>query len=177
MHLLGQLERPVTCAEKSMRFMHFSFTFIMKRLQEKFFVTNNSTVKPSPSSASSNSSTNPPEAVSYELRTAQCHVWSLSASIKLLKLCRELILRLYRDGADKGLRESVAGQDRTNLYIPSSSFSSSSSSSAVTAAIMSAVDNEHTNTNTASLVAPPADAGSSRSSGDWTLLLKTYFSL
>ena len=164
----------MTCAEKSMRFIHFSFTFIMKRLQEKFFVTNKSTVKLSPSSASSN--TNPPEAVSYELRTAQCHLWSLSASIKLLKVCRELILRLYRDGADKGLRESVAGQDRTNLYIPSSSFSSSSSS-AVTAAIMSALDNERTNTNTASLLVPPADAGSSRSSGEWTLLLKTYFAL
>ena len=156
----------MACAEKSMRFIHFSFTYIMKRLQEKYFVANKPTVQmmqPSPSSEVS-TNPNPPEAASYELRTSQCHLWSLSASIKLLKVCRELILRLYRDGADKGLRESVAGQDKSNLFVPSSSFSSSSS--AVTAAIMSAVDNEHISTNAASLVAPPADAGSSRSSGE-----------
>ena len=167
MHLLGQLERPVACAEKSVRFMQFSFTYIMKRLDEKYFATDKLTGRllhqsPAPMPTSNN----PPDVASYELRTAQCQLWSLSASVRLLKVCRELILRLYRDGADRGLRDSGVGQDGTSLYVPSSSFSSSSS--AVTSAIISAAESEQMSkhNNAPSLaVAPPT---SSRSSGEWS---------
>lgn len=164
MHLLGQLERPVACAEKAVRFMQFSFTYIMKRLDEKYFAADKSTgllLQQSPSLVPT--SNNPSDTASHELRTAQCQLWSLSASVRLLKVCRELILRLYRDSADRGLRDSGGGQDGANMYAPSSSFSSSSS--AVTSAIMSAVENEQVSSksNATSLAVAPT---SSRSSGE-----------
>jgi hypothetical protein len=80
MFFLITLQRPVNCAQKGLEFLKFCSNVVEKKVQTTPQVT-----------------INPQEAgpFSVNLRMKQTEVWSLTSAIKILRVCRDLIKKIF----------------------------------------------------------------------------------
>jgi hypothetical protein len=95
MFFLITLQRPVHCAQKGLEFLKFASNTVEKKALS--LPSGVSPSIPTPSSPPNSTAANSDviQMTSTNLRVKQAEVWTLTASIKILRVCRDLIRKIF----------------------------------------------------------------------------------